>query len=131
MNSTVIDLAFAGYPNPELAVCCCRVAKPVPGSMERSMYPEELNFIDLAWGGPAETTCYPPFINHSSLRAIKKADGQPITQAHDSEQLRMNLKRLRNVPYRPRPPPAKGMLRMLRTKYACSSACVRTRALTV
>lgn len=98
----------------------------MPGSSEPDVYPEQLNFINLAWGGTAGKTCYPACVNWHSLRAIEKADGRPITQAHDREQLRMNVKHWRRVHNRPKTPPAKSRLC---TNFKCSSACLRSRAM--
>ena len=47
-------------------------------------------------------TCYPPFVNPESRRAIKEAHGQPILQAHDREQLSLNISHYRGRQQRPR-----------------------------
>ena len=56
----------------------------------------QVAFIDLALGGKKGETCYPIFFDPASLRGIKYAVGQPILQAHDREQLRLNIQSLKD-----------------------------------
>ena len=52
-------------------------------------------FLDLAWGGLQGKVIYPPFVNGNVVRTVRDPDGQPITRAHDNEQLKETLRRCR------------------------------------